>query len=553
MNIKSFFFLTLTLCLLGSPIKSNTEVNQSKKTQDLINEKNDINDDLKNNIWITVYENYQNYQTLQSKKNILDKEIARLERKSLYSLERKTKLKTLKDERDGITNKLQLLGEYQDEPFKKLISPNPIDTAPTISNPLAIFSALSFREKLKSDQSDYEQRYKSLTSVVEDLERKEQILKEIIVLVPDEKKYKDEYKKTKELLNTLKPFIEVFATTQNVYSKKIDEMKINLTQEIAQQSKKLITVSIILGVIFGLLLFSKYLMRRYLADIERFYTLNKALNITFIILAILILLFAYIENVNYLVTILGFASAGIAIAMKEWFMSVIGWLVIFFGGSIHAGDRVRIVKDGSEYVGDIIDISILRITILEDVTLTTFERNRRAGRVIYIPNNYIFTNMIANYTHDGLDTVWDGIDFIVTFDSNIAKASTIAKDIAKKYSKGYRDNARKHLNKLRRHYHLKNISVEPRVFTLITPYGMKISVWYYTNSYSTLPLRSTISASIINSIQKEQDIYLAYPTQSFLWQMIIKKTYPLKNCKKVQSLYNEESTFQDLWMSYKSI
>ncbi|MDD5406104.1 MAG: mechanosensitive ion channel [Sulfurovaceae bacterium] len=515
-KIKIILIFILTLNLFGSQSQLNKEANKSiSQIQDLINEKNDINDDLKNNIWITVYENYQNYQTLQSKKNILDKEIARLERKSQYSLERKTKLKTLNDERDGITNKLQLLGEYQDEPFKKLISPNPIDTAPTISNPLAIFAALSFREKLKSDQSDYEQRYKSLTSVVEDLERKEQILKEIIILVPDEKKYKDEYKKTKELLNTLKPFIEVFATTQNVYGKKIDEMKINLTQEISQQSKKLITVSIILGVLFGLLLFSKYLMRRYLADIERFYTLNKALNITFIVLAILILLFAYIENVNYLVTILGFASAGIAIALKEWFMSVIGWLVIFFGGSIHAGDRVRIVKDGSEYVGDIIDISILRITILEDVTLTTYERNRRAGRVIYIPNNYIFTNMIANYTHDGLDTVWDGIDFIVTFDSNIAKASIIAKDIAKKYSKGYRDNARKHLNKLRRHYHLKNISVEPRVFTLITPYGMKISVWYYTNSYSTLPLRSTISASIINSIQKEQDIYLAYPTQSF--------------------------------------
>ncbi len=532
MKIKIILFLALTLCLFGATKTSDIEANQSKKTQELISEKNDINDDLKNNIWITVYENYQNYQTLQNKKNTLDKEITRLERRSINNVERKMKLKALEDERDGITNKLQLLGEYKDEPFKKLLSPNPIDTAPTISNPLAIFSALSFREKLKSDQDDYEQRYKSIISVVDNLERKEQVLKEIIELAPDEKKYKEEYKKTKELLNTLKPFIEVFATTQNVYSKKIDEMKINLTQDIAQQSKKLVTVSIILGVIFGLLLFSKYLMRRYLADIERFYTLNKALNITFIILAILILLFAYIENVNYLVTILGFASAGIAIALKEWFMSVIGWLVIFFGGSIHAGDRVRIVKDGSEYVGDIIDISILRITILEDVTLTTFERNRRAGRVIYIPNNYIFTNMIANYTHDGLDTVWDGIDFIVTFDSNIAKASAIAKDIAKKYSKGYRDNARKHLNKLRRHYHLKNISVEPRVFTLITPYGMKISVWYYTNSYSTLPLRSTISASIINSIQKEQDIYLAYPTQSFFMANDNQKNIPTQELQE---------------------
>ncbi|MGW8169420.1 MAG: mechanosensitive ion channel domain-containing protein [Sulfurovaceae bacterium] len=533
MNKKIILFFILTFCLLGLPNQLNAEINESKKTelnaeniQELISEKNNINDDLKNNIWITVYENYKNYQALQNKKNALDKEITRLERKSPNNIERKTNLKTLQDERDGITNKLQLLGEYKDEPFKKLLSPNPIDTAPTVDNPLEIFSALSFREKLKSDQGEYDQRYKSLTLVVETLERKEQVLKEIIKLDPNEKKHKDEYKKTKELLDTLKPFVEIFRTTQNVYGKKIEEMKINITQGIAQESKKLITVSIILGVLFGLLLLSKYLMRRYLVDIERFYTLNKALNLTFVIFVILILLFVYIENVNYLITILGFASAGIAIALKEWFMSVIGWLVIFFGGSIRVGDRVRFFKDGAEYVGDIIDISLLRITILEDVTLTTFERNRRAGRVIYIPNNYIFTNMIANYTHSGLDTVWDGIDFIVTFDSNISKASTIAKDIAQKYSKGYAENTRKHLNKLRRHYHLKNISVEPRVFTLITPYGMKISVWYYTNSYSTLPLRSTISASIINNIKKEHDIYLAYPAQSIFMSNDNQKNMP---------------------------
>ncbi len=535
MNIKIILFFILTFFLFGAPSQSNIEINESKKEElntikikDLVNEKNNIDDELKNNIWITVHENYKNYQTLQNKKNILDKEITRLERKSFENIERKNNLKALQDERDGIVNKLQLLGEYKDEPFKKLLSPNQIDDAPTISNPLAIFEALSFREKLKSDQDEYEQRYISLISVVENLERKEQILKEIIELSSDRGEYQQEIAKTKELLDTLRPFVEVFRTTQNVYGKKIEEMRISITQGIAQESKKLITVGIILGVLFGLLLFSKYLMRRYLTDIERFYTLNKALNVTFAILVIFILLFAYIENVNYLVTILGFASAGIAIALKEWFMSIIGWLVIFFGGSIHVGDRVRFFKDGAEYVGDIIDISLLRMTILEDVTLTTFERNRRAGRVVYIPNNYIFTNMIANYTHSGLDTVWDGIDFVVTFDSNISKASAIAKDIAQRYSKGYAENTRKKLNKLRRHHHLKNISVEPRVFTLITPYGMKISVWYYTNSYATLPLRSTISASIIKNIKNEHDILLAYPSQSIFMSNDNQKNIPPK-------------------------
>ena len=51
---------------------------------------------------------------------------------------------------------------------------------------------------------------------------------------------------------------------------------------------------------------------------------NKLINFLFIVIVILVLLFSYIQNVSYLVTILGFASAGIAIALKDWFMSIFG-------------------------------------------------------------------------------------------------------------------------------------------------------------------------------------------------------------------------------------
>lgn len=251
-----------------------------------------------------------------------------------------------------------------------------------------------------------------------------------------------------------------------------------------------------------------------MSDNERFYTINKALNISFMTILILTLLLAYIENVSYLVTILGFASAGIAIAMKDWFMSLMGWATIVVGGAIHVGDRVKFVRDGVEYVGDIVDISLLRMTMHEDITLTTYMINRRAGRMVFIPNNFIFTDMISNYSHAGLKTVWDGIDFVITFDSDVQKANSIAKDVTRKYSKGYTDITRKQLNKLRSQYGIRNTNVEPRIFTHIEPYGIKISAWYLTNSFATMTLRSTISIEILKRIHEEESINLAFPTQS---------------------------------------
>jgi len=154
------------------------------------------------------------------------------------------------------------------------------------------------------------------------------------------------------------------------------------------------------------------------------------------------------------------------------------------------------------------------MTILEDITLTSIISNRRAGRIIFVPNNYIFTRMIANYTHSSLKTVWDGIDITITFDSNHRKAIHIAKEITRKYSKGYTDITRTQLNKLRNRYSLKNTNVEPRIFSFAEKNGVNISAWYLTNAYATLTLRSTISVEIIDAFNEADDIQIAYPTQT---------------------------------------
>lgn len=479
---------------------------------------------IENSIWSKIYSNYHTYIQLKEQEIVLNEEIRRLTNVKKKSKEQKEALENAQNNKLTLLGKLQLLEEYEKDPFKKFLAPPDIDSIPHVGNPLAMIGALSYREKLRSDEKEYSSRYTSLISIMEKLKEKQIIIDKLLQLDPLNTEYLDAQKDIEDQIKTFIPVIEIFKTTENVYSKKIDEIEFNLKNEVQKEIERTLTIGAIILFFVFLLFIIKYLVKKYMSDNERFYTINKALNISFMTILIFTLLLAYIENVSYLVTILGFASAGIAIAMKDWFMSLMGWVTIVIGGAIHVGDRVKFVRGGVEYVGDIVDISVLRMTMHEDITLTTEMLNRRAGRIIFIPNNFIFTDMIANYSHAGLKTVWDGIDFLITFDSDIHKASQIAKGIAKKYSKGYTDITRKQLNKLRSQYSVKNTNVEPRVFTLIEPYGMKISIWYLTNSYATLTLRSTISAEIIARIQAEQDIYLAFPTQSIYVDKDVRKT-----------------------------
>lgn len=521
--IKALFLVSLLLSIpvsadsnVSSTLSQTTAINKNAEAYKLLGERLQglEGKEAKGNIWTKIYSNYLTYNDLKTKEETLRKEAYRLRR-----IQNKTKEQVQIYDNNlikiqTIESKLALLKEFQKDPFKRVVEPPKIEKAPKIGNPVGVLGAISYQKNLTNQQATYEASYNSLLDEVDTLKQKLTILAEMLRMRPNSKIVIAKIKYVKKELDRFKPVLEIFETTKQVYNKKIEETRLELDSKIHAEYEKLFRTMGIMGVFFILFMITKYILRRYMSNKDSFYTVNKVANFIFLTLLTIVLLFSYIENVSYMVTVIGFASAGIAIAMKDWFMSLMGWWVIMIGGSIHVGDRIKFVRDGVEYVGDIVDISPLRMSMQEDVTLTSYTTNRRSGRIIFIPNNFVFTDMIANYSHSGLKTVWDGIDVSITFDSNISKALSISKEVTKKYSKGYTDITRKQLNGLRSQYHIKNTNVEPRIFSFIEPHGMVISAWYLTNAFATLTLRSKISAEIIEKIQQRDDIHIAYPTQS---------------------------------------
>ncbi len=464
-----------------------------------------------NSVWM---KSYASYLTSLEIKNSLEKIKNRIDYLAKYGKTQSDtdELNALISKENILTLQVQKLKGESDAPFSNLITPPVLHENIEISNPFDIFTGFSLIKTLNENFSDYQKKKESLTRVVLLLKKEHQIYTELYDLDKNETtQLKLQEKKTQ--LERFETALDTMSVTLNIYQQRLEILETNINKEIQTQLYRFAKIVTVIVVVFLFFFLLKLVIKKYITDNKRFYMANKIITFLNFILVILILFFNYIENAGYLVTILGFASAGIAIAMKDWFMSILGWLVIVVGGSINVGDRIRVDMDGIKYVGDVMDISLLRMTLLEDVTLTSVLDNRRAGRIIFIPNNYVFTRMISNYTHNSLKTVWDGIAITITFDSNHKKAMHITREIAKKFSKGYTDITRKQLNKLRQHYSLKNTNVEPRVHALIIENGLSIETWYLTNAYATLTLRTVISTEIIDAFNQEDDITIAYPTQ----------------------------------------
>lgn len=479
----------------------------------LLEKINKIEAGFKDNILLKRYSNYLSYSKISADLEQLKDSLKRknnLSDELEYQLLNKIRVKE---------NELELISEYKGSPIGSLINPPEIEIVEKITNPFGIINALSSIKKMEDSKQQFTSLESQLEFLSKNLEEELDSYRNLYVLEP-----KDEYKEKIAFLDKQKRdfdiVLDIVATTQEVYGRKIEQVILEIKNQISQQVQKMLLIFAIIVIMLIVSFLVKLTLKRYFSQNENYYMVNKIINFTLAFLVLMLLLFSYIDNVSYLVTILGFASAGIAIALKDWFMSIFGWLVIVTSGFIQVGDRIRVTKGEVETVGDVLDISLFKITIKEDVTLVSYMKNRRAGRIFFVPNNYIFSELISNYSHSELKTVWDGIDITLTFDSNFKKAQKIIRDILKHYSKGYSDITRKQLSKMRNKYQLRATGVEPRVFTLLEPHGMVISGWYLTNSFAALVLRSTICAEILEALMKEDDIHIAYPTQ----QININKT-----------------------------
>ncbi len=465
-----------------------------------------IDFELKDNILLKRYSNYLSYSKisieLAALKDSLKKKGNDIE-EQIYQLHNKIRVKE---------NELELIDEYKGSPIGGLINPPEIEKYENITNPFGIINSLSHIKKLENNKKQFKTLEKEIEALTIKLDEELVLYLELFNL-DSRPEYKEKITFLDKQKKDFSMVLEIVATTEEVYTRKIEQVILEIKNQISQQGQKMLVIFIIIVILSVTSFLVKLALKKYFSQNENYYMTNKIINFTLVFLVVMVILFSYIDNVSYLVTILGFASAGIAIALKDWFMSIFGWMVIVTSGSIQVGDRIKVTKGGVETVGDVLDISLFKITIREDVTLTSYMVNRRSGRIFFIPNNYVFSELISNYTHSGLRTVWDGIDITITFDSNHKKAQRIARDILKHYSKGYTDITRKQLSKMRSKYQLRATGVEPRVFTFVESQGIVISSWYLTNSYAALVLRSTIGIEILDAFMKEDDIHIAYPTQ----------------------------------------
>ncbi len=271
-----------------------------------------------------------------------------------------------------------------------------------------------------------------------------------------------------------------------------------------------LTASIIetLGIILALWLIRFIILRVVVKRAENKKTQYKwRKNISYITFFIGFFVIARIwfPGIESLATFLGLLSAGIAIALKDPVTDLAAWMFIIWRRPFDVGDRIEVdvVK------GDVIDVRPFKFTILEIGNWV--DADQSTGRVIHVPNHYVFVKSLANYTSD-FEFIWNELQVLVTFESDWKLAKKILQDVVKDVSAELIEKAKKEIKKASKSYLIEYRYLTPIVYTDVKDSGVNLTVRYLTDPRRRRGTSQAIWERILDEFNATESIDFAYPT-----------------------------------------
>lgn len=244
------------------------------------------------------------------------------------------------------------------------------------------------------------------------------------------------------------------------------------------------------------------LLFKTIKDNSTYYTTRKRLYYLHSVIVIVIFLMIWSEARLDLTIYIGFISAGIAIALREIFTNIAALLIIVIQRPFEVGDRV-IVNDRA---GDVIDQMLFHFVVMEVTTKTEGEQS--TGKIVHIPNNYIFSHPISN-AHKGFEYIWNEIEVRLKIDSEWEEAKLKLENILNKHTENLTTEAQNKLREASKKYLLHYQNLNPIVYVSVKEGHIKLTMRYLTEPRNSRVTEDAIWQEILQYTIGNEKVNLA--------------------------------------------
>jgi len=257
-----------------------------------------------------------------------------------------------------------------------------------------------------------------------------------------------------------------------------------------------ITVAIIgiLFINFLIGIFKRY-ASRHIIDSEQSYHIRKLITLAGYFIIVIFLLIVFYQRLRGLTIAFGVIGAGIAFSLQEVIGSIAGWLAINSKNFYKIGDRVQL----GDIKGDVIDISILRTTIME--LGEWVEADLYTGRIVQISNSFVFKSPVYNYSGD-FPFIWDKIIIPVQYGCNYKLAREIIDKVVCEVVGEYINEANTAWENMLRKYLVERARIEPMITIIANDNWVEFTARYIIDYKKRVVTKDLLFTRILEEFDK---------------------------------------------------
>jgi small-conductance mechanosensitive channel len=230
----------------------------------------------------------------------------------------------------------------------------------------------------------------------------------------------------------------------------------------------------------------------------RLHTLRTVIHFALQAVGVLLILLVILGPPKQLATLLGFAGAGITVALKDFIVAFFGWFVLMGKNGLRVGDWVEI----NGVAGEVIEINLLRTVLLETGNWT--DSGHPTGRKVAFVNTYAIEGHFFNFTTSG-QWMWDELHMVIPSDQD---PYPLLDAIQKTMTKETEANARAAEQEWQRassHYRVKAVSAAPAVNLQPTASGLEVRVRYITRAQERAAMRARLSQVVVQLLRGKKE------------------------------------------------
>ena len=208
---------------------------------------------------------------------------------------------------------------------------------------------------------------------------------------------------------------------------------------------------------------------------------------------LLFLAFVFEDRLGRLSFAIGAVGAGVAVALQDVLASLAGAFSIGFSKLYTVGDRIQI----GDTRGDVIDISLLRTTLME--TGSWVSGDLYNGRIVRIPNSVVLKGSVFNYSQ-GFRFIWDEIRVLFTNTSDCQFAREMLLRVAKEAIGEYLVEAQTSWKVISDDYRSENPPLEPTVALVVNGGSLEFAVSYVIDYTKRTTMKDRLFMKIADEV-----------------------------------------------------